>query len=77
MKTIQMTIDQALLADVDAAVDDLGTNRSAFIRGALVLALRQLSLRKLEERHADGYALHPVEPGEFDAWEDEQSWGEQ
>jgi len=32
VKTIQMTIDDDLLSQVDAAVDELGTSRSAFIR---------------------------------------------
>jgi len=54
----------------------LGANRSAFIRDALQLALRQYRIRQLEERQAAGYARHPVEPGEFDVWESEQVWGE-
>ncbi len=76
MKTIQMTIDEGLLQDMDKAVDEIGTNRSAFIRNALQMALRQLDLRKLEEQHAAGYRRHPVQPGEFDGWEDEQVWGD-
>ena len=76
MKTIQMTIDEQLLDDVDKAVDELGTNRSAFIRDAIQLALRQRSLRTLEEQHVTGYARRPPEPGEFDGWEEEQVWGD-
>jgi metal-responsive CopG/Arc/MetJ family transcriptional regulator len=74
MKTIQMTIDEPLLSQVDRAVDELGTNRSAFIREALALALRQFQIRKLEEKHAAGYVAYPVQPGEFDGWESEQVW---
>jgi metal-responsive CopG/Arc/MetJ family transcriptional regulator len=74
MKTIQMTIDEPLLIQVDRAVDELGTNRSAFIREALALALHQFQIRKLEEKHAAGYLAHPVQPGEFDGWESEQVW---
>jgi hypothetical protein len=29
-----------------------------------------------EYKQAEGYARHPVEPGEFDGWEEEQAWGE-
>jgi hypothetical protein len=29
----------------------------------------------MEQQHAEGYAKHPVEPNEFDVWENEQSWG--
>ena len=76
MKTVQMTIDEALLSEVNQAIEDLNTTRSAFIREALHLALRQYKIRQLEEKQALGYASHPVEPGEFDIWESEQAWGE-
>ena len=75
MKTIQMTIDEPLLVEVDQMVQTLNTTRSAFIREALELALRRYSMAEMERKHADGYARHPVEPGEFDVWEDEQTWG--
>jgi hypothetical protein len=48
---------------------------SAFIRDALELKLRQQAIAEMERKHAEGYARHPVEPGEFDVWEDEQAWG--
>jgi metal-responsive CopG/Arc/MetJ family transcriptional regulator len=76
MKTIQMTIDDELLAEVDQATHALQTTRSAFIRSALQLALRQYAIQQLEQQHADGYARFPVQPGEFDIWESEQSWSE-
>lgn len=76
MKTIQMTIDEPLLSEVDRAIQNLNTTRSAFIREALQLALWQHSIAELERKHAEGYARHPVEPGEFDVWEQEQAWSE-
>lgn len=76
MKTIQITIDEALLADVDAVVLAQGANRSAFIRAALQAALQEWRVQQLERRHAVGYARHPVTAGEFDGWEDEQAWGD-
>lgn len=75
MKTIQMTIDEPLLAEVDQMIQALDTTRSAFIRQALELALQRNRIAEMERKHAEGYAQHPVEPGEFDVWEDEQSWG--
>lgn len=33
-------------------------------------------LARLEAQHAEGYAKHPVEVGEFDVWEHEQDWGD-
>jgi len=76
MKTIQMTIDDELLAEVDHLTATLQINRSAFIRSALQLALRHHVMLDKEQQHAKGYAQHPVAPGEFDVWEAEQSWGE-
>ncbi|MCB0153182.1 MAG: ribbon-helix-helix protein, CopG family [Anaerolineae bacterium] len=75
MKTIQMTIDEPLLAKVDEAIQSLKTTRSAFIREALELALRRYQILEMEQRHAEGYANRPIEPGEFDFWESEQVWG--
>ena len=74
MKTIQMTIDEALLAQVDTAVQSLGTNRSAFMRQALELALKQQHIAQLEQQQIDGYKRQPVTPDEFDIWQDEQLW---
>lgn len=76
MKTIQMTIDEPLLKQVDRTIKALNTTRSAFIRQALLLALQRYHTLELEQRHAQGYARHPVKPGEFDVWESEQAWGE-
>ena len=75
MRTVQIRIDSDLLDDVDAAAQEIGSNRSDFIRAALKLALRRYEIEKQEARHAAGYAAHPVQPGEFDGWETEQVWG--
>ena len=63
LKTIQMTIDEALLREVDTAVRELGTSRSAFLRQALQQALKQMQIAALERQHVVGYQRHPVEPG--------------
>ncbi len=76
MKTVQMTLDDSLVEEVDQAAKGLGTTRSAFTRDALRAALTHLKERDLEQRHRAGYERHPVEPGEFDAWEDEQVWAD-
>ena len=54
MKTIQMTIDDGLLTEVDQAVAELHTNRSAFMREALLAALRRLRMQTLEAQHRRG-----------------------
>ncbi len=77
MRTIQMTIDEPLLQEVDRLTTALNTTRSAFIRNALQAAIRKHTIALLEEQHAQGYARHPVEPGEFDVWLTEQAWGDE
>jgi metal-responsive CopG/Arc/MetJ family transcriptional regulator len=76
LKTIQVTIDEPLLVEVDRAIRELGVTRSAFIRDALRRAVRRHRIAQMERKHAEGYARHPVRPGEFDGWEDEQVWPE-
>ena len=74
MRTVQMTLDQALVEAVDGAARRLGTTRSAFTRRALTDALERMRVEALEKRHRRGYERHPVRPGEFDGWEQEQVW---
>lgn len=74
MKTVQMTVDEGLLEQVDRAVARLGTNRSSFTRDALRDALIRLREAELEERHRRGYDRHPVVEDEFGGWEAEQVW---
>jgi metal-responsive CopG/Arc/MetJ family transcriptional regulator len=76
MKTVQVTLEPELVDEVDRAVARLGTSRSGFTRDALRRNLVRLEREELERRHREGYARHPVEPGEFDVWEDEQAWGD-
>ncbi|MGH8287590.1 MAG: ribbon-helix-helix domain-containing protein [Steroidobacteraceae bacterium] len=75
MKAIQMTIDDRLLKLVDKMCRARSTTRSAFIRHALEAEIRRQAIRDEETRQAEGYARHPVRPGEFDIWLEEQDWG--
>jgi len=74
MKTVQMTLDESLVEEVDRAAAELGTTRSAFTREALRTALARRAEQELEHRHRAGYAAKPVVPGELDGWDDEQVW---
>lgn len=74
MKTVQMTLEEELIEEVDRAVARLGSTRSAFAREALRQELRRIDLQERERRHREGYARTPVEPGEVSGWEDEQVW---
>ncbi len=76
MKTIQMTIDEYLLQQVDQTVSVLQTTRSAFIREALEQALRSYQIRCLEERDEAGYTAVPAPQNETEEWTPEQDWGD-
>ena len=76
MKTVQMTLDEALVSAVDHAVKRLKTTRSAFARQALQAALDSLRTQDLERRHRQGYLRVPKSAREFGGWEREQAWGE-
>jgi len=77
MRTIQMTLDDELVKKVDIIASELNTTRSAFTRDALREAVKQYNIRRLELKHRQGYAAHPVNREEFSVWEDEQNWGDE
>jgi len=66
MKTIQITLDEDLLNRVDEFIRELNTTRSAFIRESLRHHLERMRIKKLEQRHREGYLSHPVARSEFD-----------
>ena len=74
MKTIQMTLNEELLNEIDEEVKKLNTSRSAFARNALLNFLKILHAKELEEKHRRGYLKNPVKSGEFDDWGNEQVW---
>lgn len=76
MKTVQMTLDENLIATVDKIAKKLGTNRSAFTRRALHAAIEKIRVSELERKHREGYRRKPVKPEEFGDWEAEQVWVE-
>jgi len=76
MKTVQMTLDEDLLATVDKVVKKLNTTRSSFAREALRAAIQKDQIKELERKHREGYKRKPVKAGEFSNWEAEQAWGE-
>jgi metal-responsive CopG/Arc/MetJ family transcriptional regulator len=76
MKTVQMTLDKALIAQVDRAARRLKTTRSGFTRQALREALKRVTTLQREAQHRRGYAAHPVGAREFRGWAAEQVWPE-
>jgi len=74
MQTVQMTLDEELVKEVDSIVKKTKTSRSAFTRDALAQAIRYYRQLELEKKQQQGYLKHPISKGEFDSWEDEQVW---
>jgi len=77
MKTVQMTLEEDLVLEVDKVAKRIGTTRSAFTRDALRSALKSLRVKQLEKKHREGYKRMPVSRGEFTVWEGEQVWGDE
>lgn len=76
MKTIQLTIDEPLLEDVDQVVAQLHTTRSAFVRDVLQIVTRRLRIRAMEQQHTTAYMNQPQTPEEIEGWLEIQDWGE-
>jgi metal-responsive CopG/Arc/MetJ family transcriptional regulator len=77
MRTIQMTLEDDLVEDVDRVSKQLNINRSAFTRKALREALSRYKIVEMERTHSQGYKQYPVNNDEFSVWEDEQAWGDE
>lgn len=75
MKTIQMTIDEDLLEEVDLLVNQMDITRSAFIRQALRESLQRQKIAEMERKQIEGYLRYPQQPEEFDLWEEVREWG--
>lgn len=76
MITVQMTLQEQLVKQVDQLAHKLHTSRSAFTREALKLAIKRYQTLDLEKKHKEGYRRHPVHKGEFDIFENENVWGD-
>jgi metal-responsive CopG/Arc/MetJ family transcriptional regulator len=76
MRTIQITLDDDLVTEVNRVSTELRLSRSAFAQKALRDALTRYSLEKLERKHRQGYERYPVAADEFSVWETEQAWGD-
>jgi metal-responsive CopG/Arc/MetJ family transcriptional regulator len=77
MRTVQMTLDEDLIKEVDRISKQLHTSRSAFTRKALRESLARYTLEQLERKHRQGYERSPVAAEEFSVWETEQAWGDE
>ena len=76
MRTVQMTLDDDLVEQVDILAKKNNISRSAFTREALSRAIYYYKQQELEKKQQQGYLKHPISTGEFDSWESEQVWDE-
>jgi len=76
METIQLTIDESLLAQVQQATSVLQMTPSDFMKLALERALQQQEIIARERRDAQGYADRPQSSEEIEEWDAEQHWEE-
>ena len=76
METIQLSIDESLLAEVQQATAALQMTPSVFIKVALERAVQQREIIAKERQHAEAYSNYPQRPEEIEEWQDEQYWDE-
>jgi metal-responsive CopG/Arc/MetJ family transcriptional regulator len=74
MGTVQIVLGKELLKAADRAAKRRSVNRSALVREALREHLKRLAAKELEQRDRLGYESHPIEPSEFDAWDEVAAW---
>ena len=77
MKAIQVTLDDALLARLDADEEVRRDGRSAVLRRAADQYLRNRRKRVVAEQYAKAYGAGGAGLGpEFSGWDDEGAWPE-
>ena len=76
MKAIQVSMDDGLLARLDADEEVRRDGRSAVLRRAADLYLRQRRSRAIAGAYARAYGRKPGLGREFAGWEGEGSWPE-
>jgi metal-responsive CopG/Arc/MetJ family transcriptional regulator len=76
MKAIQVTLDDELLAKLDADDEVRRDGRSAVIRRATAEYLRKRRKRVIAERYAAAYGGTGGLSSEFEGWEGEGTWPE-
>ncbi len=80
MKTIQVTVEESLLAEFDQVAKELKTSRSVLICEAMRDLLRQRRIRQMEERDRLSYEKYPQQLDELilhQVWEDDgEDWSQ-
>jgi metal-responsive CopG/Arc/MetJ family transcriptional regulator len=77
MKPIQITFDEALLAELDATEEAQREGRSAVLRKAVAEYLQRRRRFTIAERYRKAYGDDPGLGDEFAGWEDQSPWPDQ
>ncbi len=74
--TIQLELDEELIAKVDAAAENVKKNRVDFISQMLEESLRRQDIEDKVRRHRESYLEHPQQPDEYEIDEDQliEAW---
>jgi predicted transcriptional regulator len=76
MKAIQITLDEDLLARLDADEEVRRAGRSAVLRRAAAEYLRKRRKRAIADQYARAYAGSPGLGLEYSGWEEGGAWPE-
>lgn len=76
MRTIQMTLDEELVAQVDLTCKRVGKSRSALTREALRALIAKLEYEELCRRDEEAYRKCPQEDGELMVRDEDRAWGD-
>ncbi len=74
MKAIQITVDEELLAALDADEEVQQLGRSAVLRRAATEYLRQRAAERVAEAYQRAYGEAPGLGEEYEGWEGEGQW---
>jgi metal-responsive CopG/Arc/MetJ family transcriptional regulator len=77
MNSIQITVDEALLARLDADPEVERSGRSAVIRRAVDVYLRQRRTHQIDEAYRKAYGKKPGLGADWKGWTEEAVWPEE
>jgi metal-responsive CopG/Arc/MetJ family transcriptional regulator len=77
MTTIEIPVDEPLLAEIDQTARGLAITREDFIQLTLRRAMRRKRRLALELRDRQGYLRQPQTLEEVEEWLPEQVWGDE
>ena len=74
MKTIQITVDEKLLARIDAHGETKRDGRSAIFRRAVAEYLKHRRRESIAQRYREAYSKQSGLGPDFKGWENEGEW---